>query len=78
MVHYFQEINGDFLAVQSETNGYYLKNFGEDCFEGRATAVAGLIGSVCTTKIARKYLRMNCNRVAKAKVPVKWRKAIAL
>jgi hypothetical protein len=45
--------NGDFLAVDTTTNRYYRENFGQDHFEGRATAIAGLVGSVCTTGISR-------------------------
>jgi hypothetical protein len=76
MILYFQESNGDYLAIDSSTNAYYRRCFGQDHFEGRATAIAGLIGSVCTTGISREFLRGNCKRVGKAKVPAEWRRAI--
>jgi hypothetical protein len=78
MIVYYQEDNGDFLAIDTATNRFYLDTFGHDHFEGRATAIAGLVGSVCTAGISREYLRMNCKRVPMAKVPVEWRLAIGL
>jgi hypothetical protein len=41
MIIYYREKNGDSLAIDTATNGYYLKNFAKDHFEGRATAIAG-------------------------------------
>ncbi len=78
MIVFYQESNGDFLAIDASTNRYYLDHFGKDHFEGRATAIAGLVGSVCTTGISRDFLKAKCKRVARAKVPVDWRKAIGL
>jgi hypothetical protein len=75
---YFRESNGDFLAVDTATNRYYRDNFGQDRFEGRATAIAGLVGSVCTTGISREFLRRNCQRVAENTVPGEWLRAIGL
>jgi len=78
MILFYRENNGDFLAVDTATNAYYLRNFGKDHFEGRATAIEGLVGSVCTTGISRDYLHQNCKRVPKAKVPGEWSKAIGM
>lgn len=74
MIHYYQERNGDFLAIDTSTNAYYL-SFAKDQFEGRATAIAGHVGSVCTTGISRQFLKQECRRIAKAKIPTEWRKA---
>lgn len=76
MIRFYRERIGDYLAIETATNRYYLDTFGRDDFEGRATAIESQVGSVCTTGISRKYLRANCKPVAKAKVPVKWRRAI--
>jgi hypothetical protein len=76
VIVYYCEKNGDFLAIDTDTRGYYLATFGRDEYEGRATAIAGLVGSVCTTGISRDYLKRNCRRVAKATVPADWRRAI--
>lgn len=76
MILYYREDNGDYLAIETGTNDYYRRNFGQDHFEGRATAIAGQVGSVCTTGISRGYLKANCRRVAKAKVPADWLRAI--
>ena len=78
MIHFYRENNGDFLAIDTSTNAYYLRNFGKDHFEGRATAIGGLVGSVCTTAVSREYLKQTCKRVARARVPDEWRKAIGL
>lgn len=76
MIAFYQEKNGDYLAIDTSTNAYCLDVLGRDHFEGRATAIEGLVGSVCTTGISRVYLRKNCERVARAKVPAEWRGAI--
>ena len=78
MIADYEESNGDFLAVDTSTNRYYRENFGQDHFEGRATAIVGLVGSVCTTGISRESLRRNCKRVAKSKVQGEWLRAIGL
>lgn len=78
MILYYREKNGDFLAVETTTNSYYRQVLGKDHFEGRATAIAGQRGSVCTTGVSREFLRENCRRVAKAKVPYDWLRAIGL
>ena len=76
MILYYREANGDYLAIDAATNGYYRRVLGKDQFEGRAAAVAGLAGSVCTTGISRKYLRACCTRVAGSAVPAAWRRTI--
>ena len=76
MILYYREDTGDFLAIDTDTNRFYLDTLGKDHFEGRATAIAGLVASVCTTGISREYLRTNCKRVAGAQVPVEWLRAI--
>jgi len=78
MIHFYREQNGDYLAIDTETNRYYRDHFGQDHFEGRATAIAGLVSSVCTTGVSRDFLRQECKRVAKRRVPIAWRKAIGL
>ena len=78
MILFFQERNGDFLAIDTNTNHYYLDHFDQDHFEGRATAIAGLVGSVCTTGISRDFLKAQCRRVPRARVPADWRRAIGL
>lgn len=75
MIYYYQERNGDFLAIDTSTNAYYL-SFAKDHFEGRATAIAGHVGSVCTTGISRDFLKQECRRISKGQVPAEWRKAI--
>ena len=78
MIAFYREKNGDYLTIDTSTNAYYLDNFGKDHFEGRATAIEGLVGSVCTTGISREFLRTKCKRVARAKVPGEWRSAIGI
>ena len=78
MIAFYREHSGDYLAIDASTNRYYRDVLGKDHFEGRATAIAGLVGSVCTTGISREFLRRNCKRVAKSKVPGDWLRAIGL
>jgi hypothetical protein len=78
MILYYREGNGDYLAIDTATNRCYLTNFGQDRYEGRATAIFGVIGSVCWTGISRQYLRQKCQRVARRNVPGKWLRAIGL
>jgi hypothetical protein len=76
ILFYRENESGDFLAVSTATNGYCRQVLGQDHFEGRAAAIAGLVGSVCTTGVSREYLARHCKRVAKVKVPAEWRRAI--
>jgi hypothetical protein len=46
---YYQERNGDYLSVDPSTLAYYLEHLGRHEYEGRATAVANCLSSVCTT-----------------------------
>jgi hypothetical protein len=76
VILYYRERNDDYLAIDTGTNDYCRQVLGRDDFEGRAAAIAGLVGSVCTTGISRKFLAGNCRRVARARVPLAWRRAI--
>jgi hypothetical protein len=76
MVAYFREDNGDYLAIDLASNAHY-RRLGRDDFEGRAAAIAGQVGSVCTTGVSREYLRTNCKQVPGSAVPVDWRRALA-
>ena len=78
MIFFFQERNGDFLAIDTATRSYYRSTLGRDEYEGRATAIEGLVGSVCTTGISRDFLKAQCRRVPRAAVPEDWREAIGL
>lgn len=76
MILFYRERNGDYLAIDTITSDYYRTMFGQNYCEGRATAMAGQLGSVCTTAISRDYLRRNCKRVPRAAVPADWLCAI--
>ncbi len=76
MIQFYQEQSGDYLAIDTASNAYYRQVRGQDHFEGRATAIAGLVSSVCTTGISRDYLAEKCKRVARAGVPAEWLRAI--
>src|SRR5712692_4778231 len=78
MIVFYREGNSDVLAIDTTTNAYYRKNLGKDHFEGRATAIAGQVGSVCTTAVSREYLKARCRRVAKRNVSMEWRNAIGM
>lgn len=76
MIQFYRETNGDYLAIDTDTKDYYRRLHGQDSSEGRATAIEGQVGSVCTTGISREYLTQTCKRIAKARVPAEWRRAI--
>jgi len=81
MIQYYREPNGDYLAVNTDTADYYRQHLGVEQMEGRATAIAGEVESVCTTAIGRAFLRGErltppCSRVAKRNGPKEWRDAI--
>ena len=78
MIRFFQENNGDYLAIDTNTNDYYRNTFGKDHFEGRATAIQGLVTSVCTTAVSREFLQKECKRIARSKVPTDWLNAIGI
>lgn len=78
MIVYYREKNGDYLAIDTASNAYYRQVLGQDHFEGRATAIAGLFSSTCTTAVSRAYIQAECKRVAKARVPAAWLRAIGL
>jgi hypothetical protein len=78
VILFYQEEDGGFLAIDTATNAYYRQVPAQDHFQGRAAAIASLVGSVCTTGISREYLRANCKRVARARVPADWLRAIGL
>ena len=76
ILFYRENESSDYLAIDAESNAFYLETFGKDPYEGRATAIQGLVGSVCTTGVSRDYLRTKCKRVAKRAVPEEWLRAI--
>jgi len=78
MILFYRERGGDYLAIDTATNRHYCDHFGQDHFEGRATAIQGLVTSVCSTGISRQFLRDQCRLVAKRRVPAAWRQAIGL
>lgn len=51
---------------------------GKDHFEGRATAIAVVIDSVCTTGIGRVYLRTKCQPLARVEDTAEWQRAIGI
>jgi hypothetical protein len=71
---YYQEQDkaGDYLSIDPGTLDYYLKTQGKALFEARATAIHGLVSSVCTTAVSITFLQKKCHRVRKADVPKEW------
>jgi hypothetical protein len=67
-----QDRHGDYLSIDPESAGYYRSIGQPGKFEGRATAIAGLRSSVCTTTISLDFLRTKCHRVAKKDIPAEW------
>jgi len=67
---YYQEQgrHGDYLSVDPQSAGYYRY----DTLEARATAISGVVSSVCTTSVDLNFLRTKCHRVRKADIPANW------
>jgi len=72
---YYRETNGDYIAVDPTTEEYY-KRLGLRQLEGRASAVAGHPGSVCTTGIGLEFLK-TCKPVRLADIPEEWRRFLS-
>lgn len=71
---FYQEPNGDYLAIETETHDVYHYT-GKSQYEGRATAIEGRPTSVQTTAISAKFLA-ECAEVDAVDVPSEWREAI--
>lgn len=76
MIQYYREENGDYLAVDLDTANYYREAWGKVGYEGRATAIEGLVTSMCTTGIGAEHLQLRCTEVDKSEVPAEWLEAI--
>ena len=72
---YYRETNGDYLALDPTTADHY-KRLGLRQLEGRASAVAGHPGSVCTTGIGLEFLK-TCKPVRLADIPEEWRRFLS-
>jgi hypothetical protein len=72
--HYYREREtGDYLAVSP---AHVRKDeYGQRIFDGRATALAGLPASVCSTGVGERFLA-NCVRVPRRHVPRHWLTAL--
>lgn len=68
MIRYYKENTGDYLAVDFSSP---IPGSPEQ-FEARATAIQNNRLSVCTTGVARAFLREQCKRVPKGAVPAEW------
>jgi hypothetical protein len=66
-IRYYQEPNGDYLAVEPGT-GHYNALAQRFLYNGRATSLEGQHTSVCSTSVARVFLQ-GCTRVRKDAVP---------
>ena len=69
---YYQERNKSGDYIDPSTNEYYRDNGLGNMYEGRTTAIRGLVGSVCTSGISYNFLRNCCHRVSKATIPQEW------
>ena len=65
MILFYREPNGDYLCVVRTQ--WWIER-GQVIFDGRATAIAELVSSVCTTGIGERFLK-TCKRVARCNVP---------
>jgi len=71
MIKLYQEPNGDFVAMETDTIAYYRMRGRPELRECRATALAGDVLSVCTTNASVDFLK-RCRRVSFDDVPADW------
>lgn len=69
---YYQERNGDYVSVDPSTAKYYEEIGMPGTLEGRATAIAHEVSSVCTTSLGWEFLHKKCKRVRKIDIPYEW------
>lgn len=77
MIKYFEEPNGDYLAVDTESrNRRFESLLGGPQLEARVTGSKGDPDSVYTTDVNTSYLENRCERVDAEDVPDEWIEAI--
>jgi len=77
MIQFYRENRSkNYLAIETATNHFYRATFGKNHFEGQATAIEGLVGSVCACGISAGFLRTECQKIGRQSVPEGWRQAI--
>jgi len=69
ILFYRERGSGDFLAIDTATNRYYVDTFSEDHFEARATAIERQVGSVCASGVSGEFLKIHCEKVARRPSP---------
>jgi hypothetical protein len=67
-----QDKHGDYVSVDPGSADYYRSIGQPGHLEARCTAIAGCVGSVCTTSVSLDFLRSKCRRVRKADIPKEW------
>jgi hypothetical protein len=70
---YYRERDGDYLSVSPAH--VRRDEFGQQIYDGRATALAGLPASVCTTGIGEQFLAQ-CDRISRRHDPRQWLTAL--
>lgn len=77
MIQYFEEPNGDYLAVDTESkNRQFESLLGSPQLEGRVTGSKGDPDSIYTTDVNASYLDERCEEVEPEEVPDEWIDAI--
>jgi hypothetical protein len=73
MLHFYKEPSGDFLAVDMSEYAISRHSVNPEYAirEGRATALRGVVTSVCTTGISGAFLS-TCQQVSRKDVPREW------
>jgi len=70
--YYRERDSGDYLALFP---AYVRMENGQRIIDGRATAIRGLVASVCTTGIGERFLAL-CDRIPRRQVPGHWLAAL--
>lgn len=72
-LEYYKEIDtGDYLCVDVKSIDIYIKELGKFQYEGRATAIANMPTSICTTTMSKGFIEKDCVKVKKSEVPAEY------
>lgn len=71
---YYQELNGDYLQVDIESEHYYRRlDENNACYEGRAACLPHRPDLISETVISKSYLKSSCKKVDLEDIPENWR-----
>lgn len=77
MIKLYREPTGDYLAMETDSIAYYERVGRPHMRDCIATAIKGLMTSVCSTSADVRFLK-RCKRVSFDEVPLLWRSMLRI